>query len=115
MALKRGKKKVNKKISKIFLFSLFRNEEKWIVFFVRVQRWILKLENNRNKHFLDTPSGALIMTATKELCAQIYSVIRNLDEKNEINISRTGSIGYVAPIVQFLVLYILYFFFHFFS
>ncbi|KRW99455.1 P-loop containing nucleoside triphosphate hydrolase [Pseudocohnilembus persalinus] len=42
--------------------------------------------------------GAIILAPTKELCAQIYAMIRALDKKNRIFIQRMGSIQQIAPI-----------------
>ncbi|EAR85148.2 DEAD-box ATP-dependent RNA helicase (macronuclear) [Tetrahymena thermophila SB210] len=46
----------------------------------------------------NSPRGAIILVPTKELGAQVYAMIRRLDKKNKLDVSRTGSIGYIAPI-----------------
>ena len=64
---------------------------------------ILKEKKEKNDK---KSKGALILTPTKELCAQIYRQIRLLDPLNLLRVYRTGSISHIAPIVQYLVYFL---------
>lgn len=49
--------------------------------------------------------GAIILSPSKELCVQIYSVARKLDKENHVNIMRAGPLCYKSPLVKFVVRY----------
>ncbi len=59
----------------------------------------LLAEKQQELEAKNLPRGAIILTPTKELCAQVYRTIRLIDKAQKLRVTRTGSLAHIAPIV----------------
>ena len=54
-------------------------------------------KESKNVDFRSSTHGCIVLTNTKELCIQVYSLFKRLDHDERFKIYRTGAIGYVPP------------------
>ena len=54
-------------------------------------------QESSNENHRSCAHGCIVLTNTKELCIQVYTLFKKLDMTDQFKIYRTGTLGYIPP------------------